>query len=84
MHPFVHGLLEGIQSSTQVRYTFRDEGLLGIRLSRDVPPWILEAWALDEQVATYFPQLHVPSLGKGLSRTERTLGFQSVGLLGEE
>eukprot|EP00913_Durusdinium_trenchii_P030904 g28945.t1 len=25
-----------------VRYTFRDEGLLGIRLSRDVPPWILE------------------------------------------
>lgn len=25
-----------------VRYTFRDEGSLGIRLSRDVPPWILE------------------------------------------
>eukprot|EP00931_Biecheleriopsis_adriatica_P055334 TRINITY_DN32688_c0_g1_i1.p1 TRINITY_DN32688_c0_g1~~TRINITY_DN32688_c0_g1_i1.p1 ORF type:complete len:560 (+),score=140.11 TRINITY_DN32688_c0_g1_i1:71-1750(+) len=25
-----------------VRYTFRDEGLLGLRLSRDVPPWVLE------------------------------------------
>merc|ERR1712151_559938 len=25
-----------------VRYTFLDEGTLGIRLSRDVPPWILE------------------------------------------
>ena len=28
--------------SPEVRYTFRDDGLLGIRLSRDVPPWILE------------------------------------------
>jgi len=25
-----------------VRYTFKDEGPLGLRFSKDVPPWILE------------------------------------------